>query len=70
MSPRTAGDGCRNIVVADEDKAVAGLVIETLLNDGHAVFQAYDGLSATELAFGLKVCDLDTAEWVARTDSI
>ena len=58
MSPRTAGDGCRNIVVADEDKAVAGLVIETLLNDGHAVFQAYDGLSATELAFGLKVCDL------------
>jgi len=58
MSPRTSGDDCRNIVVADEDKIIAGLVIETLLHDGHAVFHAYDGLSATELAFGLKVCDL------------
>jgi DNA-binding response OmpR family regulator len=58
MSPRTSGDDCRNIVVADEDKAIAGLVIETLLNDGHAVFHAYDGLSATQLALGLKVCDL------------
>jgi DNA-binding response OmpR family regulator len=45
-------------VVADEDQAVAGLVIETLLDDGHAVFQAYDGLSSVELALGLKVCDL------------
>jgi two-component system, OmpR family, response regulator len=45
-------------VVADEDRAIAGLVIETLLDDGHAVFQAYDGLSAVELALGLKVCDL------------
>jgi DNA-binding response OmpR family regulator len=55
--PRSAFDG-RFIVVADEDRAVAGLVIETLLDDGHAVFQAYDGLSAVELALGLKVCDL------------
>jgi CheY-like chemotaxis protein len=45
-------------VVADEDRAVAGLVIETLLDDGHAVFQAYDGPSAVQLALGLKVCDL------------
>jgi DNA-binding NtrC family response regulator len=37
MSPRTGGDHCRNIVVADEDKAIAGLVIETLLSDGHLV---------------------------------
>jgi DNA-binding NtrC family response regulator len=58
MSPRTSGDDCRNIVVADEDKVIAGLVIETLLHDGHAVFHAYDGLSATQLALGLKVCDL------------
>ena len=55
--PRSSFDG-RFIVVADEDRAVAGLVIETLLDDGHAVFQAYDGLSAVELALGLKVCDL------------
>jgi hypothetical protein len=31
MSPRTSGDDCRNIVVVDEDKVIAGLVIETLL---------------------------------------
>jgi DNA-binding response OmpR family regulator len=55
--PRSTFDG-RFIVVADEDRAIAGLVIETLLDDGHAVFQAYDGLSAVELALGLKVCDL------------
>jgi DNA-binding response OmpR family regulator len=58
MSPRTSGDDCSNIVVADEDKVIAGLVIETLLHDGHAVFHAYDGLSASQLALGLKVCDL------------
>ena len=58
MKPlRSSFDG-RFIVVADEDRAIAGLVIETLLGDGHAVFQTYDGLSAVELALGLKVCDL------------
>jgi CheY-like chemotaxis protein len=58
MSPRTNGFDGRYIVFADEDRAVVGLVIETLLKDGHAVFQAYDGLSAIQLALGLKVCDL------------
>jgi len=58
MNPPRSGFAGRVIVVADEDRAVAGLVIETLLDDGHAVFQAYDGLSAVELALGLKVCDL------------
>jgi len=58
MSPRIPGFDGRYIVVADEDKAVAGLVIETLLSDGHAVFHAYDGLSAMHLALNLKVCDL------------
>jgi DNA-binding response OmpR family regulator len=48
----------RYIVVADEDRAVASFVIETLLQDGHAVFMAYDGLSATHLVLGLKACDL------------
>ena len=37
---------------------IANFVIETLLADGHAVFMAYDGLSATQLALNLKVCDL------------
>ncbi len=57
LSPRS-GFGGRFIVVADEDRAIATLVIQTLLDDGHAVFQAYDGLSAFELALNLKVCDL------------
>jgi DNA-binding response OmpR family regulator len=54
-APAFAG---RYIVVADENRAVVSLVIETLLRDGHAVFQAYDGLSALQLALNLKVCDL------------
>ena len=58
MISRTHGFGGRYIVVADEDKATLNLVIETLLGDGHAVFQAYDGLSATQLALNLKTCDL------------
>jgi len=58
MRSRPPGSDCRYIVVADENRAVVNFVIETLLNDGHAVFQAYDGQSAVELALGLKVCDL------------
>ena len=58
MSPLPSGFRGRHIVVADEDKAVVGLVIGTLLAEGHAVFYAYDGLSAFQLALGLKVCDL------------
>lgn len=33
-------------------------IIKTLREDGHAVFHAYDVLSATQLAISLKVCDL------------
>jgi DNA-binding response OmpR family regulator len=58
MRSRPAGFQCRYIVVADEDRTVVNFVIETLLGDGHAVFQAYDGASAIQLAVGLKVCDL------------
>ena len=58
MGSRTPGFVGRYIVVADEDKAVAGFVIDTLLVDGHAVFHAYDGLSAVQLALNLKMCDL------------
>jgi DNA-binding response OmpR family regulator len=56
-SPAQAFAG-RYIVVADANRAVVSLVIETLLRDGNAVFQAYDGLSAVQLALNLKVCDL------------
>jgi CheY-like chemotaxis protein len=58
MNPRPSGFVGRYIVVADEDKVVVALVIETLLTEGHAVFYAYHGMSALQLALGLKVCDL------------
>lgn len=48
----------RHIVVADADPIVVKLVIDTLREAGHAVFQAYDGLSAVELVYSLNRCDL------------
>ncbi len=58
MSLRRPGFEGRYIVVADEDRTIANEIIEVLTAEGHAVFLAYDGLSAVELAYGLKVCDL------------
>jgi len=58
MSLRRPGFEGRYIVVADEDRTIANEIIDVLTADGHAVFLAYDGVSALELAFGLKVCDL------------
>jgi two-component system OmpR family response regulator len=48
----------RRIVVADADPAVVAFVISVLRDDGHAVFHAYDGLSAVELVYNLRACDL------------
>jgi DNA-binding response OmpR family regulator len=48
----------RHIIVADEDPRMVEFVIKTLRDDGHAVFHAYDVLSATQLAIGLENCDL------------
>jgi DNA-binding response OmpR family regulator len=58
MSPHRRGPEGRYIVVADEDRTIANVVIEILTADGHAVFLAHDGLSAMDLALKLKVCDL------------
>ena len=58
MSICHPGFESRHIIVADEDRDVVGFVITTLRDDGHAVFHAYDGLAATELALSLKICDL------------
>jgi two-component system, OmpR family, response regulator len=53
-SPTPAGPfPGRRILVADEDPKVVEFIIQTLREDGHAVFHAYDGLSATQLAFAL-----------------
>jgi DNA-binding NtrC family response regulator len=49
---------CRHIIVADEDPKMVDFVITTLRGDGHAVFHAYDVLSATQLAMALESCDL------------
>jgi DNA-binding response OmpR family regulator len=48
----------RHIIVADEDPKMVHFIIQTLRNEGHAVFHAYDVLSATQLAIGLENCDL------------
>jgi DNA-binding NtrC family response regulator len=48
----------RHIIVADEDPRMVEFIIRTLRNDGHAVFHAYDALSAMQLAIGLETCDL------------
>src|SRR5688500_7873038 len=48
----------RHIIVADEDRRMVDMIIQTLRADGHAVFHAYDVLSATQLAIGLEVCDV------------
>jgi CheY-like chemotaxis protein len=50
--------GQRRIVVADEDKAMVAFIVNTLRNDGHAVFAAYDVLAAVQLAHALEPCDL------------
>ena len=58
MLPRNRDLAGSYVVVADEDRTIANFVIETLERDGHSVFWAYDGVSATQLALNLKVCDL------------
>jgi DNA-binding NtrC family response regulator len=55
MGPPVPADLARHqrILVADEDPKVVAFIIQTLREDGYAVFHAYDGLSAVELAFTL-----------------
>jgi two-component system OmpR family response regulator len=43
----------RHIVVADEDPNVVAFVVGTLRGEGYAVFHAYDGLAAVQLALAL-----------------
>jgi DNA-binding response OmpR family regulator len=59
MTPdRTDLASRRRVLVADEDPKVVAFIIETLRADGFAVFHAYDGLSATELAFAIDAVNL------------
>ena len=52
-SPSSSRTNRQRILVADEDPDVVRFIIQTLRGEGFAVFHAYDGLSATELAFAL-----------------
>lgn len=52
------GRTVRHIIVADEDPAVVAFIMHLLRQDGHAVFHAYDAMSATQLAGALEYCDL------------
>jgi DNA-binding response OmpR family regulator len=57
VSPPKPLDG-RRIIVADEDPSMVAFVVSTLQADGHAVFDAYDALAATQLALGMETCHL------------
>jgi DNA-binding NtrC family response regulator len=48
----------RRIIVSDEDPAFGTFVVDTLRQDGYAVFHALDGLSAIQLAVALDMCHL------------
>ena len=60
MGPQVphSSNGARHIVVADQDRAVVQLIVDTLRSDGHAVFHAYDADSASRVARSLARCDL------------
>ena len=58
MSSPVPGNGVRRIVVADEDRGAVEFIIETLREDGHVVFHAYDVLAAVQLVGSLVSCDL------------
>src|SRR4051812_43325748 len=58
MSSPVSDRVSRRIIVADEDRAAVAFIIRTLREDGHAVFHAYDVLSATQLVDVMDRCDL------------
>ena len=60
MSGPTSTDlnGRRRVLVADEDSKVVAFIHATLHQDGFVVFHAYDGLSASDLAFAMDKLDL------------
>ena len=58
LPPRPDLQGRKRIIVADEDPKVVEFIIQSLRKDGHAVFHAFDGLSAAELAFAIDAVDL------------
>jgi DNA-binding response OmpR family regulator len=48
----------RGIIVSDEDLGMVSFIVSTLRAEGHAVFDAYDALAATQLALGIDTSHL------------
>jgi DNA-binding response OmpR family regulator len=58
MSPDSHLHGGSHIVCADRDRERLEMIVRTLREDDHCVFQAYDGLAALELSLHLRRIDL------------
>ena len=58
MRPPTAPSKALRIVVTDDDPQLLVAIVQMLVNAGHAVFAAYDGRSACELAQYIPDLDL------------
>lgn len=58
VSPNSHLHGGAHIVCADQKPEVLELIVQTLREHDHCVFQAYDGLAALELVLALRRIDL------------
>jgi DNA-binding response OmpR family regulator len=58
MSPNSRLHSGAHIVCADRDRKLLDMIVRTLREDNHCVFQAYDGLAALELCVSLRRIDL------------
>ncbi len=58
MSPNSHLHGGAHIVCADCKREVLDLIVQTLREQDHCVFQAYDGLAALELCLHLRTVNL------------
>ena len=58
MSPHSRLHSGAHIVCADRNPELLDMIVRTLREDDHCVFQAYDGLAALELCLHLRRIDL------------
>ena len=58
MSPLSHLHQRAHIVCADRNPDILNLIVTTLREQDHCVYQAYDGLAALELTLGLRQIDL------------
>jgi two-component system OmpR family response regulator len=58
VSPNSHLHGGSHIVCADRNRDLLDMIVQTLREHDHCVFQAYDGLAALELCLHLRKIDL------------